>query len=220
MEFDTAVIWRNFDSVLIGLQWTLIMVVGALVFGTGLGLAACFAKLMARGPLRWFAVGYIEFYRTIPEMVNIFWIYYCLPLVLDLRMSSVTCGLLALSLYTGAFLAEIFRAGINAVPSGQIEAAYASGVPRIWIWWAIVLPQAVRTMIPAFIAFLTDLVKVSGLLSAISVAELVYQATVLSNANLKHLEFFTVVGVLYFLVIAPLSLTAQRLERRMAQRQR
>ena len=214
MEFETAIIFDNLDAILLGLKWTLIMVVGSLVLGIVLGLAACFAKLMAKGPLHWLAVGYIELYRTLPEMVNLFWIYYCLPLILGIRMSSVTVGLIAQTLLAGAFLAEIFRAGINAVPAGQIEAAYASGIPRIWIWRAIVLPQAVRIMMPAFITFLSDLFKVSGLLAAISVTELVYQATILSNVAWKHFEFFTVVGLLYFVIIAPLSLTAQHLERK------
>ena len=216
MEFDTAVVLRNIDAVLLGFKWTLIMVGGSLALGVVVGLAACFAKLMAKGPLYWLAVGYIEFYRTIPEMVNIFWIYYCLPLILNLRIDFVTCGLIALTTYAGAFLAEIFRAGINAVPASQVEAAYACGLPRVWIWRAVILPQAVRMMIPAFINFLTDLVKVSGLLSAIGVTELVYQATILSNETFKYFEFFTVIGLLYFVIIAPLSLAAQHLERKQA----
>ena len=77
MEFETAIIFDNLDAILLGLKWTLIMVGGSLVLGIVLGLAACFAKLMAKGPLHWLAVGYIELYRTLPEMVNLFWIYYC-----------------------------------------------------------------------------------------------------------------------------------------------
>lgn len=214
MEFDTGVLLRNIDTILLGFKWTLIMAGGSLALGVVVGLAACFAKLMAKGPLYWMAVGYIEIYRTIPEMVNIFWIYYCLPLILNLRIDSVTCGLIALTTYAGAFLAEIFRAGINAVPASQIEAAYACGLPRVWIWRAVVLPQAFRMMIPAFINFLTDLVKVSGLLSAISITEMVYQATILSNETYNYFEFFTIIGLLYFAIIAPLSLTAQHMERK------
>lgn len=220
MEFDTTVIIDNLDAVLLGLKWTLMMVAGSLALGTVLGLATCFAKLMGKGPLHWLAVGYIELYRTLPEMVNLFWMYYCLPLILGIRMSSVAVGLIAQTLLAGAFLAEIFRAGINAVPDGQVEAAYACGIPRIWIWRAIILPQAVRMMVPAFIAFLSDLFKVSGLLAAISVTELVYQATILSNVSWKYFEFFTVIGLLYFAIIAPLSLTAQHLERKQIQARR
>jgi His/Glu/Gln/Arg/opine family amino acid ABC transporter permease subunit len=216
MEFDFQAIADSHQLVLSGLTWTLTMVFGSLALGVPIGLAACFAKLMMRGPINWIAIGYIEFYRTIPEMVNIFWIYFCLPLIFDVRFSSVASGLLALSLFSGAFLAEIFRAGIQAVPSGQIEAAYANGMPRRWIWAAIILPQAIKLMIPAFISFFTDLVKVSGLLSAIGVGELIYQATVISNQTWKHFEMFTLVGVIYIAIITPLSLAAQHLEARYA----
>jgi len=216
MEFDFQAIADSHQLVLSGLTWTLTMVFGSLALGVPIGLAACFAKLMMRGPINWIAIGYIEFYRTIPEMVNIFWIYFCLPLIFDVRFSSVASGLLALSLFSGAFLAEIFRAGIQAVPAGQIEAAYANGMPRRWIWAAIILPQATKLMIPAFISFFTDLVKVSGLLSAIGVGELIYQATVISNQTWKHFEMFTLVGVIYIAIITPLSLAAQHLEARYA----
>ena len=133
MEFDTTVVIDNMDALLLGLQWTLMMVAGSLLLGTVLGLAACLAKLMAKGPLHWLALGCIELYRTLPEMVNLFWIFYCLPLILGIRMSSVTVGLIAQTLLAGAFLVEIFRAGINAVPDGQVEAAYACGIPRTWM---------------------------------------------------------------------------------------
>lgn len=216
MAFDFQIIADNYHLLLTGLRWTLTMVLGSLAFGIVLGLIACFAKLLMRGPIHWLAVGYIEFYRTIPEMVNIFWIYFCLPLIFDVRLSPVTSGLLALSLFAGAFLAEIFRAGIQAVPAGQIEAAYANGIPRRWIWLAVILPQAVKLMIPAFINFFTDLVKVSGLLSAIGVGEMIYQATVISNQSWKHFEMFTAVGLMYIAIITPLSLAAQHLEARYA----
>lgn len=218
MQFDLNVVIANFLVLLTGLKWTLIMVFGSLAIGIVIGFAACFAKLMLRGPVKWLATGYIEFYRTVPEMVNIFWIYYCVPLIFDLRLSSVASGLLALSLFSGAFLAEIFRAGISAVPAGQVEAGYATGLSRYRIWRSIVIPQAIRLMLPAFINFFTDLVKVSGLLSAIGVGELIYQATVLSNQSWKHFEMFTVAGLLYLLIIMPLSLTAQHMEARHAAR--
>lgn len=218
MTFDFNVVIANLPLLLSGAKWTLYMVFGSLAFGILIGLGACYAKIAMRGPLHWLANGYIELYRTLPEMVNIFWIYYCLPLIFDLRLSSVTSGLVALSLYAGAFLAEIFRAGIATVPEGQIEAGYATGLSRYRIWRSIVLPQAIRLMLPAFISFFTDLVKVSGLLAAIGVTELIYQATVLSNQTWMHFELFTIAGLLYLMIITPLSLIVQHMEARYAAR--
>src|SRR5690606_6833662 len=138
---------------------------------------------------------------TLPEMVTIFWVYYCLPLLLDVSFSSTISGLISLALFAGAFLAEIFRAAILSVPKGQWEAAASLGVPDRWIWIRVILPQGLRTMGGPFIAFLTDLVKVSGLLSAINVADLVYQASIIGGATFRYIEVFTAVGILYLLII-------------------
>ncbi len=205
---------------LTGLKYTVLVCVVSLAIGIVVGLAACFGKLMQRGPLSALARIYIDLFRTLPEIVTIFWIYACFPLVFGLRLDSVETGILALSLYSGAFLAEIFRAGIQSIPRGQFEAARALGIPAIWMWLSIILPQMVRLMIPAFIAFLTDLVKVSGLLSAIGVTELVYQASTISAKSFKYFEMFTAIGLIYFALIFPLSMLAQRYERKLAQRQR
>jgi ABC-type amino acid transport system permease subunit len=125
-----------------------------------------------------------------------------------------------MSLYAGAFLAEIFRAGILAVPRGQTEAARALGVPELFTWAEVILPQALRMMIPAFIGVVTLVVKVSGLASAIGVAELVYQANIVSGQSYRYFELFTAVGIFYFALIFPLSLLAQRYERVLARRMR
>jgi len=202
-----------------GLTTTIVVCLASLAVGIVIGFAACFGKLSDRGPLAMISRAYIDLFRTLPEIVTIFWIYACFPLIFGLRLSSMETGILALSLYSGAFLAEIFRAGIQSIPRGQFEAARALGIPPLWIWISIVLPQMIRLMLPAFVAFLTDLVKVSGLLSAIGVTELVYQASVISAKNFKYFEMFTAIGLIYFALIFPLSMLAQRYERKLAQRQ-
>ena len=201
-----------------GLRMTVTVCLISLAFGIVIGMLACFGKLMGRGPLALIARVYVDLFRTLPEIVTIFWIYACFPLVFGLGLGSVESGILALTLYSGAFLAEIFRAGIQSVPRGQFEAARALGIPPLWLWVSVVLPQMVRLMLPAFVAFLTDLVKVSGLLSAIGVAELVYQASVISARSFEYFEMFTAIGVMYFLLIFPLSMFAQRYERALARR--
>lgn len=210
---------EHIELLALGLQNTLLVCAAALMFGTLLGLAACLGKLYDEGPLAAVSKAYINLFRTLPEIVTIFWIYACFPLVFGLRIDSLGCGILALSLYAGAFLAEIFRGGIKAIPKGQFEAARSLGVPAHWIWISVILPQAFRMMIPAFIAFLTDLVKVSGLLSAIGIAELVYQASVISAQNFRYFELFSAIGVIYFALIFPLSMAAQYYERQLAKRQ-
>jgi ABC-type amino acid transport system permease subunit len=167
---------------------------------------------MERGIEYQLATNFIDFFRTIPEMVLIFWVYSCLPLLFDLRLSAETCGILALSLYSGAFLAEIFRAGILAVPREQIEGALALGLPKIPVWRFVILPQAIRRMMPAFVNFLTELIKASSLLSAIGITELVYQASTLGAQTFRYVEFLSAIALLYFLIILPFSLYSRRSE--------
>ena len=218
MHFDTRTITQHLPELLQGVRLTVILVLLSLALGIVLGLVACFGKLLGRGPLCWIAATYVTVMRGIPEMVVMFWIYYCGPLILATRLSSLSAAVASMSLYAGAFLAEIFRAGILAVPRGQGEAARALAIPEFRTWTDIVLPQALRIMIPAFIGVVTLIVKVSGLASAIGVAELVYEANILGGQTYRYFELFTAVAAFYFALIFPLSMLAQHYERRLAQR--
>ena len=218
MEFDFHTLMRYQSVLWYGLWMTVVMSVVSLGIGTAIGLLACIGKLTERGIGYHLASGFIDFFRTIPEVVIIFWVYYCFPILIRITISAEACGIIALSLFAGAFLAEIFRAGVLAVPQGQVEAANALGIPTYHIWRKIILPVAVRRMIPAFMNFLTDLVKASALLSAIGIGELFYQASVLGNTTYRHMEFFTAIAVLYFGIIFPLSVYARRAERRVVER--
>lgn len=218
MEFDTHVLVRFYPLLLKGLSITALVSGVSLLIGIVLGLVACLGKLTESGLQYRLSSAYIDFFRTIPEVVLIFWVYSCLPLLFDLRLSAEACGVIALSLFSGAFLAEIFRAGVLAVPRGQVEAANALGVPVYFIWKRVIMPQAVRRMMPAFVNFLTELLKASSLLSAIGVGEMVYQASTLGAETFRYVEFLTAVAVLYFALIFPLSIYARRAERGLARR--
>jgi His/Glu/Gln/Arg/opine family amino acid ABC transporter permease subunit len=216
VNFDTRALWQALPYLLQGLEMTIVLVLGALAVGTAIGLVACAGKLLGRGLLAWLAYTYVGLFRGLPEMVLVFWMYYCGPLVFDTRLSDVSTGIATLSLIAGAYLCEIFRAGIQAVPKGQIEAAQALGLSGFWIGWSVIAPQAIRIMIPTFVGFLTILLKNSSLISAIGVAELFYQASTRAATTYKYLEIYTAVGIIYFLLIFPLSMMAQRAERKLA----
>jgi His/Glu/Gln/Arg/opine family amino acid ABC transporter permease subunit len=220
MHFDTHTIIRHLPELLQGVQLTMLLVLTSLAIGVVLGLVACLGKLLERGLLCWIASVYVMVMRGIPEMVVMFWIYYCGPLILDTRLSSFSAATASMSLYAGAFLAEIFRAGILAVPRGQGEAARALAIPELSLWAEVILPQALRMMIPAFIGVVTLVVKISGLASAIGVGELVYEASIVSGQTYRHFELFTAVAIFYFMLIFPLSLLAQSYERKLARKTR
>jgi His/Glu/Gln/Arg/opine family amino acid ABC transporter permease subunit len=218
MHFDTRVIIEHLPELLHGVRLTILLVLASLAIGSVLGLVACLGKLMERGLLFWIATVYVAVMRGIPEMVVMFWIYYCGPLILNTRLSSFSAATASMSLYAGAFLAEIFRAGVLAVSRGQSEAARALGIPELSTWVEIILPQAVRMMIPAFIGLVTLVVKISGLASAIGASELVYEANIVSGQTYRYFELFTAVAVFYFVLIFPLSQVAQHYERRLARK--
>ncbi|HVZ44108.1 MAG TPA: amino acid ABC transporter permease [Ramlibacter sp.] len=218
MSFDIGIIVRSIPVLAQGAASTLVLVATALVAGTGLGVLACIGRLLERGLFYWICSAYIYVMRGIPEMLVMFWVYYCAPLVLDARLTPFTSAATAMSLYAGAFLAEIFRAGINAVPRGQVEAARALGIPEPNVWLEIIVPQAFRVTIPAILGLVTLVVKVSGLASIIGVGELVYQATIASGQSYRYFELFTGVGIFYLIMIFPVSYLAQMYERILVRR--
>jgi His/Glu/Gln/Arg/opine family amino acid ABC transporter permease subunit len=219
-SFDLLGVIRSLPELSIGLEFTLLLVFISLVFGTLIGLLACLGRLLGNGLLPWFCAAYTTIFRGIPEVVLMFWIYYCGPLLGGVRPSSLIAALIAMSLYVGALLSEVFRGGILAVPKGQVEAARSLGVPEFWVWTSVILPQAFRVVIPALIGVAALTVKVSGIASTIGVTDLVYQANIIAGQSYRYFELFTAVGIFYFFILFPMSMLAKAYERKLAMRSR
>jgi His/Glu/Gln/Arg/opine family amino acid ABC transporter permease subunit len=214
MTYDWHVLVQYHLMLLEGLQATILITLTALGTGLVLGLGLCAASLRRRGWLYLSARTYIDLLRTVPEMVLIFWVYFCFPPLLDWTLSGIASGTLALSLVAAAYLSEILRAGIESLPKGQTDAAHALGLGLYARWRFIILPQAVRRMMPAFVNYLTELLKNSTLLSAIGVGELVYQASTAGAQTFRYMEFLSAIGIGFFVVIFPLSLYVRQAESR------
>jgi ABC-type amino acid transport system permease subunit len=138
-----------------------------------------------------------------------------LPISPAPRLSAFWTGTVALAIPSGAYFAEIFRAGVLAVPRGQVDAGRAVGLSSFWLVWDVIAPQALRIMVPPMLGIITILIKNSALVSAIGVEELFYRANVLSGQTLRHFELLSAVAVIYFLLILPLSILVQRQEKRL-----
>ena len=167
--------------------------------------------------MRLLARSYQELFRCTPLLVQIMWAYYALPLLTGYSISNTTAGLLTLSLYVGAFYSEIFRGGINAIERGQTEAGLATGLSRVQVMHHIILPQAIKKMLPAFINQSVIQVKNTSLLYAISVAELTYMTSVVNSETYRPMEAFTLAAVMYFLMLFPLTQFADRFEKNLRQ---
>lgn len=214
-HWDFYTVLQSFDLFLIGIWATFIYTVGSIAIGVVVGLLTCFARLSRFPALRILARSYQELFRCTPLLVQILWAYYALPMVLGFSISNTTAGLLTLSLYVGSFYAEIFRGGINAVDKGQREAAAAIGMSGSQSMRYIIMPQAVKKMLPAFINQSVIQVKNTSLLYAISIAELTYMTSVVNSETYRPLESYTLAAIMYFCMLFPLTQIADQFERRM-----
>lgn len=216
LRFQT--VWQHWHLLEQGILVTVQVVVVSVLLSWFFGLFFAVCRLSHR---RWISAasqGYIEFFRSTPELVQIFWVYFCLPIFFDIRLSSFWSGVIALTLFGSAYGSEIFRAGIQAVPRGHAEAARSLGMSLWQTFHRIVLPQALRIMIPPLVNHFADMVKVSALLYTIVVTELMYETMIQAAATFRGLEFLTVTAAIYFAMIYPFSLLARWLEVRLAAR--
>jgi polar amino acid transport system permease protein len=203
-----SLIWQGLG---VTVFYTVTTVLAGLLIGLIVGILRTAGPRWASAPLR----AYIEMFRCTPLLVQLIWVYYALPVLIGVDMSAAMACFIALSLYAGAFYAEIFRGGIEAVDRGQWEAGRAIGMRRGKIFRRIVLPQAIQVMIPAFISQTILQLKNTSLVSVVAVGDLLYQGTVITAASYRPLEVYTTIAVVYFVVLFPLTLVADRLERRM-----
>ena len=212
-RFDA--VYNNLPFLVEGLYLTLLISGLALVFSMVLGVLVALGRLSKWRVLSSASATYIEIFRDTPMLVQLFWVYYVLPILLGIRIDALTAAILGLTLHSTAFLSEIYRAGIQTVPTGHSEAAKVLGLSPRATFIRIVLPQAVRNVLPPLVNNLVDLIKLSSLASVFAVGEITRKATELSASTFRPIEIFTFVAVMYFLICWPLSLSIRVLERRM-----
>lgn len=174
--FNLDVLGRAFPILLRGLGMTLLLGAVAIVAGTALGIGLAMLRLFAGRPLRLLAVGYIDVMRAMPVLVVLILIYYALPFA-GIVMSSFTAAAVALSLVMGAYTAEVMRAGIQAVPKGQFEASAALGLGFWRMMYKVILPQAMRIVIPPHASNCVSIIKDTSLASVVAMSDLLKQAT-------------------------------------------
>jgi polar amino acid transport system permease protein len=217
-EFNFAEVLQNIDLLLRGVALTLLLWVIAFAFALVAGLFIGLARGSRSRWLNWPATAYIEVFRNTPVLVQLVWFYYAFPVLTGLQMRPMTAAALGLCLNTSAYCAEIYRGGVQSIVAGQWEAGKALGMSYWRVLWRIVLPQAVRRMLPAFTNRAVELAKMTSIASVIAVHELMYEARTFSTQSFLPLETFTVVAAIYFVLIYPGTLAAYGLERRLSQR--
>jgi polar amino acid transport system permease protein len=216
VDFDFSPLLESWQYLLGGLGITLLLSVltaaASLVLGTALGLARVYGPAWLRVPI----VFYIDTQRAIPVLVVLVWFYFAFPLLTGINFHPFWAALIALTLHIAAYVAEIVRAGVESVRPGQVRAALALGMSRVQIVRKVVLPQALVRMLPAFGSILSITIKDTAIATVIAVPELMKRAETLAGQSYRPIEIFTVVAIVYFLVLFPCTRLVDRVYQRVA----
>jgi polar amino acid transport system permease protein len=217
-QFRWDVIPANFGFLMSGMQLTLLISAVTLVLSMAGGLLLASLDMSRYRALRFLGLGFGEIIRNTPILVQLLWVYYVLPIVFGFQIEALPAAIIGLSVYSSAFISEVYRAGIQAVPQGHREAAQVLGLSPLQSFFHIVLPQAIRLTLPPLAANFVQLIKYSSLASVISVSEITRRGMELSATAFRPLEIFTFIAVVYFAICWPLAMAIRFWERRLASR--
>ena len=215
-QWDFGAVWSHFDLLLMGLAGTVKIAVISIVLGVIVGMVLALMRLSHRRGFRAPATAFVEFYRNTPPIVHFFWFFYALPILIGLNLDPYAAAVLALSTQSGAFYAEVFRGGIVSIERGQWEAARALGMSQRNVLRRIVIPQALRRMVAPFVERSFELTKTTALASTLAYAELLYQAQQVNSMTFRPMEVYTVIAVMYFLLLFTASSLARIAEQRLS----
>jgi polar amino acid transport system permease protein len=210
----------NLAFLLSGIPWTIALTLCCVLISNVLGFLI---SLLALAELRFARIlyrGYVEVFRSIPPLVSIFWVYYGLPILIDVGLEPFPAGMIALSLYGSAFMAEIFRGGVQSIDRGQFEAAHTLGLGYLDTMRFVIFPQALRRALPAIGNQLVIMLKMTSLVSVIGVSEVLRRGNELAVTEYRPLEIYTIVALQYLALVLIVSAGVRRLEKRMGSDER
>ena len=215
MKLELRYVVEALPALLQGALVTLETSLLAVVLGIGVGIGLTVLRQSAFRPVEWACQAYMSLMRGTPLFIQVLMVYYVLPAV-GLDIPRFFAGVIALSLNSGAYVTEILRSGLSAIPRGQVDAARAVGMPRSLVWRHILLPQALVLVLPPLTVEFTSLLKASALLSVIAVVELTRTAQQIVAATFRPVELWLTTGALYFVMCFALGGAARWLEQRAA----
>ena len=215
MTLDWSVVWQHRDALIAGTATTFLLTIATMAIAVPCGVVVAILRLYAWRPVRALATGYVELFRNLPLILIVYWAFYVLPIMTGLGLSPLATGLAALSLNITAYNAETFRAGINSIRRGQVEAAMALGMTRAQALRRVIVPQALRRILPVLASTWVSLFKDTSLVSVIAVTELAYVSMQVRAQTFRVLEMLTAMAVLYWLLGYPQAKLVDWMQRRM-----
>lgn len=215
-ELNFFFVWRNLDTLLEGLMLSLELTGLSIIIGLSAGFLLALLRMSPLRILSLPAVAFIELFRCTPMLIQIVWVFYCLPILFDLSISPYASALLALALNITAFNAEAYRAAIQAIPRAHLDAAVALGLSPMQRVRHVVFPQAFRMSVPVLMTNGVGIFQQSALVSVIAIAELMYMGKFLATQTYRPIETLTTVALLYFIIAFPITQIVKRVEDRVA----
>ncbi len=209
---DLDVVWGYGPVFLRGLAMTVFLTFVVITIAGIAAIPIAVARLAKSRWIRWPADFYVEFVRATPLILQLIYIYYVLPSA-GIRLNPISAAIIGLSVNYSAFMSEVYRSGIQAVPAGQVESATALGLHRMTMFSKVIFPQAFRVVVPALGNYLIALFKDTALASVVTVQELMFSGQIIAARNYQYFTVYTVTAILYFAVGYPSSLLVRRLER-------
>ena len=203
MTYDWSVVWNNADVLWDGTKLTIFLSVVTMLIAVPGGMALALMRLSGNRVLAAISATFVEFFRNLPLILVIYTAYYILPVSTGIRFSPIATAIVALSLNVSAYNAESFRAGIASIRKGQGEAGYALGMSRARVMFEIVMPQAVRRVMPLLASTWVSLFKDTSLVSVISVGELAFEAMRVRSQTFRVLEMLTAMAIIYWMLGYP-----------------
>lgn len=216
MTFDWSVVWQHRGALLAGTATTILLTVLTMAIAVPCGMIVAALRLYGWAPVRAAATAYVELFRNLPLILVVYWAFYVLPITTGLGLPPLATGLAALALNVTAYNAETFRAGINSIRRGQVEAAMAMGMSRSQALRRVVIPQALRRVLPVLASTWVSLFKDTSLVSVIAVSELAYVSMQIRSQTFRVLEMLTAMAAIYWLLGYPQAKLVDWVQRRFA----
>lgn len=217
-DWNFGVVWQYRGVYWNGALVTLALSFSSLIFAMVLGLIVGIARQSKSWVISVPASWYVEIIRDTPLLVQIVWIFYCLPILIGIEMTAFWSAVITISVHFSAYIAEIIRAGIASIDKGQVDATKVLGLSYFQAMKRIVLPQAYRRMLPPLVNNFADLIKLSALASIIGVYELLHSIDNIIMNTFRPLELYSALAILYFIIIFPVAFGARVMESYYARR--
>ena len=209
------ILTNSFPVLMQGLRMTLIISISSILFAMVIGLVVSLMRLSGVKVLDLISKTYVDIIRGTPLIIQAFFLYFGVPDLLNIRIDNLTAGIIIMSLNAGAYMSEVFRGGILSVPYGQTEAARSLGLSNAKTMRKVIIPQAVKNMVPAFINQMIISLKDTSLLSVIGRGELTQRGQIVVAATYNSFEIYFIIGVMYFVLIKLISLLGDFVERKL-----